>query len=192
MAAMPSAPRQRLRYSRILDSAAGFARKGLDSVDLAEVAAKADVPLGTLYRYFPTPTHLMLALYRHQLGELQAAGRNTAARFRGRALGGLVMEIFHMRVMQPAVEQCLSRGVYLPDRDATTLLREIDALGEKVVATACGDPIVARVLLLTVTGLVQSVRNRRLSLFEAEEDLKKACTRLAPTAEGSYTLHQSA
>jgi TetR/AcrR family transcriptional regulator, cholesterol catabolism regulator len=192
MAAMPSAPRQRLRYSRILDSAAGFARKGLDSVDLAEVAAKADVPLGTLYRYFPTPTHLMLALYRHQLGELQAAGRNTAARFRGRALGGLVMEIFHMRVMQPAVEQCLSRGVYLPDRDTTALLREIDALGEKVVATACGDPIVARVLLLTVTGLVQSVRNRRLSLFEAEEDLKKACTRLAPAAEGSYTLHQSA
>lgn len=192
MAAMPSAPRQRLRYSRILDSAAGFARKGLDSVDLAEVAAKADVPLGTLYRYFPTPTHLMLALYRHQLGELQAAGRNTAARFRGRALGGLVMEIFHMRVMQPAVEQCLSRGVYLPDRDTTTLLREIDVLGEKVVATACGDPIVARVLLLTVTGLVQSVRNRRLSLFEAEEDLKKACTRLAPAAEGSYTLHQSA
>ena len=192
MAAMPSAPRQRLRYSRILDSAAGFARKGLDSVDLAEVAAKADVPLGTLYRYFPTPTHLMLALYRHQLGELQAAGRSTAARFRGRALGGLVMEIFHMRVMQPAVEQCLSRGVYLPDRDTTTLLREIDALGEKVVATACGDPIVARVLLLTVTGLVQSVRNRRLSLFEAEEDLKKACTRLAPAAEGSYTLHQSA
>jgi AcrR family transcriptional regulator len=192
MAAMPSAPRQRLRYSRILDSAAGFARKGLDAVDLPEVAAKADVPLGTLYRYFPTPTHLMLALYRHQLGELQAAGRSTAARFRGRALGGLVMEIFHMRVMQPAVEQCLSRGVYLPDRDTTVLLREIDALGEKVVARACGDAIAARVLLLTVTGLVQSVRNRRLSLFEAEEDLKKACARLAPAVESSYTLHQSA
>jgi AcrR family transcriptional regulator len=176
----------------MLEAAGSFARKGLDSVDLAEVAAKADVPLGTVYRYFPTPTHLMLALYRHQLGELQAAGRATAARFRGRALGGLVMEIFHMRVMQPAVEQCLSRGVYLPDRDTTALLREIDALGEKVVASACGDAIVARVLLLTVTGLVQSVRNRRLSLFEAEEDLKKACARLAPAAEGSYTLHQSA
>ncbi|MDQ0674815.1 MULTISPECIES: TetR/AcrR family transcriptional regulator [Micrococcaceae] len=192
MAAMPSAPRQRLRYYRILDAAGSSARKGLESVDLTEVAAKADVPLGTLYRYFPTPTHLMLALYRHQLGELQAAGRATAARFRGRALGGLVMEIFHMRVMQPAVEQCLSRGVYLPDRDTTVLLRDIDALGEKVVANACGDAIVARVLLLTVTGLVQSVRNRRLSLFEAEEDLKKACARLAPATEGSYTLHQTA
>jgi TetR/AcrR family transcriptional regulator, cholesterol catabolism regulator len=192
MAAMPSAPRQRLRYSRILDAAGSFARKGLDSVELTEVAAKADVPLGTLYRYFPTSTHLMLALYRHQLGELQVAGRTTASRFRGRALGGLVMEIFHMRVMQPAVEQCLSRGVYLPDRDTTVLLREIDALGEKVVTEACGDATAARVLLLTVTGLVQSVRNRRLSLFEAEEDLKKACARLAPPREGSYALHHSA
>ena len=197
MAAMPSAPRQRLRYARILEAAAGFARKGLESVDLPAVAEKADVPLGTLYRYFPTSTHLMLALYRHLLTELQsgapqAAGWSTQARFRGRALAGLVMEIFHMRVMQPAVEQCLSRGVYLPDRDTTVLLREIDALGEKVVVAACTDATAARVLLLTVTGLVQSVRNRRLSLFEAEEDLKKACARLSPGAEARYTMHRSA
>jgi len=192
MAAMPSAPRQRLRYARILEAAGGVARLSLDAVELPEVAAKADVPLGTLYRYFPTSTHLMLALYRHQLGELQIAGRTTAARFRGRALGGLEMEIFHMRVMQPAVEQCLSRGVYVPGKDTTALLRDIDVLGEKLVAGACHDATAARVLLLTVTGLVQSVRNRRLSLFEAEEDLKKACARLAPATEGSYTLHQSA
>lgn len=192
MAARPSAPRQRLRYTRILESAAGFARKGLESVELSEVAAKADVPLGTLYRYFPSPTHLMLALYRHQLDELQAGSRGASARFRGRALAGLVMEIFHMRVMQPAVEQCLSRGVYVQDRDTTALLREIDALSEKVVATASGDAVAARVLLLTVTGLVQSVRNRRLSLFEAEEDLKKACARLSPGAQAGFTLHQTA
>lgn len=192
MASKPSAPRQRLRYSRILDAAGSFARKGLDAVDLPEVAAKADVPLGTLYRYFPTTTHLMLALYRHQLEELQAARRTTAARFRGRALNGLVMEIFHMRVMQPAVEQCISRGVYLPDRDTTELLRDIDALSEKLVATACSDATAARVLLLTITGLVQSVRNRRLSLFEAEEDLKKACARLSPAGASSYSLHQTA
>lgn len=192
MAARPSAPRQRLRYTRILESAAAFARKGLDSVELAEVAAKADVPLGTLYRYFPSPTHLMLALYRHQLDELQAGAGTGPARFRGRALPGLVMEIFHMRVMQPAVEQCLSRGVYHPDRDTTALLREIDALAEKVVGAAATDAVAARVLLLTVTGLVQSVRNRRLSLFEAEEDLKKACARLSPGAEAGFTLSQSA
>ena len=192
MAPRPSAPRQRHRYTKILEAAGGFARKGLDSVDMGEVAAKADVPLGTLYRYFPSPAHLMLALYRHQLEELQGTGRATAARFRSRALSNVVMEIFHMRVMQPAVEQCLSRGVYLPERDTTALLRDIDALSERAVAAASGDATAARVLLLAITGLVHSVRNRRLSLFEAEEDLKKACDRLAPTREPGYTLHQSA
>jgi len=192
MAPRPSAPRQRRRYTKILEAAGGFARKGLDSVDMGEVAAKADVPLGTLYRYFPSPAHLMLALYRHQLEELQGTGRATAARFRSRALSNVVMEIFHMRVMQPAVEQCLSRGVYLPERDTTALLRDIDALSERAVAAASGDATAARVLLLAITGLVHSVRNRRLSRFEAEEDLKKACDRLAPAREPGYTLHQSA
>ena len=192
MAARPSAPRQQLRYARILDAAGGFARKGLDSVDLAEVAAKADVPLGTLYRYFPSATHLMLAVYCHQLDELQAGTRNAADRFRGRALAGVVMEIFHMRVMQPAVEQCLSRGVYVKDRDTTTLLREIDALSEKAVASACNDAAAARVTLLTVTGLVQSVRNRRLSLFEAEEELKTACNLLVSAVAGTRSFDQTA
>ena len=110
MAAPPSLPRQRLRYARILDVAAGFARKGLKSVILSEVAAKADVPLGTLYRYFPSATHLMLALYRHQLGELKVGSWPGAGTVRRPALSGVVMEIFHMRVMQPAVEQCLTRA----------------------------------------------------------------------------------
>ncbi|XAS67285.1 TetR/AcrR family transcriptional regulator [Micrococcaceae bacterium Sec5.7] len=180
MAAPPTMPRQQLRYARILDVSAGFARKGLDSVTLSEVAAKADVPLGTLYRYFPSSTHLMLALYRHQLGELQVGSRPAAGRFRVHALAGVLMEIFHMRVMQPAVEQCLNHGVYLKDRDTTGLLREIDSISERTVTTASGDDARSRVLLLTVTGLVQSVRCRRLSLFEAEEDLKKACSLLAP------------
>ena len=191
MAARPTAPRQKLRYARILEAAGGFARKGLDAVELSEVAAKADVPLGTLYRYFPSPTHLMLALYRHQLDELQTGTRSASARFRGRGLSGVAMEIFHMRVMQPAVEQCLTRGVYLKDRDTTVQLREIDTLSQDAVAAASND-IAARVLLLTVTGLVQSVRNRRLSLFEAEEDLKRACSLLVPASSDEYSAHKSA
>ncbi len=202
MAPPPTLPRQRLRYTRILDVAAGFARKGLDSVVLSEVAARADVPLGTLYRYFPSATQLVLALYRKQLTELHAANSPAAAgasaapakKTAGRsakpaagnaqgdvpaqALAGVVMEIFHMRLMQPAVEQCLNKAVYTKDTDTTKLLREIDSMAEKAVTAVSGDAATSRVLLLTVTGLVQSVRCRRLSLFEAEEDLKKACVLL--------------
>jgi TetR/AcrR family transcriptional regulator, cholesterol catabolism regulator len=178
MAPPPTLPRQRRRYARILDAAAGFARKGLDSVVLSEVAAKADVPLGTLYRYFPSPTQLMLALYRKQLGELHLGEWPAGAQVPAHAVVGVVMEIFHMRLMQPAVEQCLNRVVYAKDTDTTNLLRDIDATAEKAVTALSGDAAVSRVLLLTVTGLVQSVRCRRLSLFEAEEDLKKACALL--------------
>ncbi|MET3811999.1 TetR/AcrR family transcriptional regulator [Arthrobacter sp. UYEF3] len=179
MAPPPTLPRQRERYARILDAAAGFARKGLDSVVLSEVAAKADVPLGTLYRYFPSPTQLMLALYRKQLGELHLGVWPAGTKVPAHALVGVVMEIFHMRLMQPAVEQCLNRVVYAKDTDTTRLLRDIDATAEKAVTTLSRDAAVSRVLLLTVTGLVQSVRCRRLSLFEAEENLKKACSLLA-------------
>ena len=178
MAPPPTLPRQRLRYTRILDVAAGFARKGLDSVVLSEVAAKADVPLGTLYRYFPSATQLMLALYRKQLTELHAANSPAGAPdgdVPAQALVGVVMEIFHMRLMQPAVEQCLNKAVYTKGTDTTKLLREIDSTAEKAVTEVSGDAATSRVLLLTVTGLVQSVRCRRLSLFEAESDLKKAC-----------------
>lgn len=192
MAEMPSAPRQRLRYLRILDAAAGPARKGLDAVDLPEVAERSDVPLGTVCRYFPTPTHLMLALYRHQLGELRAAAPKPSARRGGRMLTGAVMEVFHLRVMQPAVEQCLVRGVYLPELDTTALLQDTDSLAGKLIIDAGGDATTARLLLPAITGLVQSVRNRRLSLFEAEEDLKKACARLAPAVETGLTLPRTA
>jgi AcrR family transcriptional regulator len=176
MAPPPTLPRQRQRYARILDVAAGFARTGLDAVVLSEVAAKADVPLGTLYRYFPSSTQLMLALYRKQLGELHLGEWPAGSTAPAHAVVGVVMEIFHMRLMQPAVEQCLNRVVYAKDTDTTRLLRDIDATAEKAVSAVSGDPAVSRVLLLTVSGLVQSVRCRRLSLFEAEEDLKRACS----------------
>ncbi|MDQ1621994.1 MAG: TetR/AcrR family transcriptional regulator, cholesterol catabolism regulator [Actinomycetota bacterium] len=185
MAPPPTLPRQRLRYARILDVAAGFAHKGLDSVVLSEVAAKADVPLGTLYRYFPCAAQLMLALYRKQLAELQTDGSAAAGPVPAQGLVGVVMEVFHMRLMQPAVEQCLNRAVYAKDTDTTRLLREIDSIAEKAVTAVSGDAAVSRVLLLTVTGLVQAVRCRRLSLFEAEEDLKKACRLLSRAGQAA-------
>lgn len=175
MADAPTTPRQKLRYTRILKTAAGFAQRHLDTLSLADVAAKADIPLGTLYRYFPSTTHLMLALHREQMRELQAGATAGSGRTRMHALSGVAMEIFHMRVMQPAVEQCLVRTPYGREADTTAILRDIDALAEKAVASAAGDSTRARVVLHLVSGLVQSVRSRRLSLFEAEEDLKKAC-----------------
>ena len=179
MAAAPTTPRQQLRYARILKTAEGFAQRQFDTLSLSDVAARADIPLGTLYRYFPSTAHLMLAVYRQQLRELRDGVRLREGK--GHALAGLMMEIFHLRVMQPGVEHCLIRPAGKDD-DTAQLLREIDALSEEVVGSLSRDvgkdTVRARILLHLVSGLVQAVRCRRLSLFEAEKDLKKACTLL--------------
>ncbi len=53
---------QRERRKRILDATLALASKGgYDAVQMRTVAERADVALGTLYRYFPSKIHLLVA-----------------------------------------------------------------------------------------------------------------------------------
>lgn len=53
---------QRDRRKRILDATIALASKGgFDAVQMRAVAERADVALGTLYRYFPSKIHLLVS-----------------------------------------------------------------------------------------------------------------------------------
>src|ERR1700728_3206640 len=53
---------QRDRQKRILDATLSLASKGgYDAVQMRAVAERADVALGTLYRYFPSKIHLLVS-----------------------------------------------------------------------------------------------------------------------------------
>jgi TetR/AcrR family transcriptional regulator, cholesterol catabolism regulator len=53
---------QRDRRKRILDATLALAAKGgYDAVQMRAVAERADVALGTLYRYFPSKIHLLVS-----------------------------------------------------------------------------------------------------------------------------------
>ncbi|WP_203335670.1 TetR family transcriptional regulator [Nocardioides limicola] len=53
---------QRERRRRILDATVELASAGgFDAVQMREVADRADVALGTLYRYFPSKIHLLVS-----------------------------------------------------------------------------------------------------------------------------------
>ena len=53
---------QRDRRKRILDATLALATKGgYDAVQMRTVAERADVALGTLYRYFPSKIHLLVS-----------------------------------------------------------------------------------------------------------------------------------
>jgi AcrR family transcriptional regulator len=81
-------PVQRQRRQRILDAAVALAAEGgYDAVQMREVALRADVALGTLYRYFSSKEHLLVSALagevagiRDRLGERPPRGTDDAER----------------------------------------------------------------------------------------------------------------
>ena len=58
----------------LLDAAAAiFVASGVDA-PVRDIAAKAGVGLGTIYRHFPTRADLVIAVYRHQVDACAEAG----------------------------------------------------------------------------------------------------------------------
>ncbi|WP_171113357.1 TetR/AcrR family transcriptional regulator [Streptomyces sp. Z423-1] len=58
----------------LLDAAAAvFVTSGVDA-PVRDIAAKAGVGLGTIYRHFPTRADLIIAVYRHQVDACAEAG----------------------------------------------------------------------------------------------------------------------
>jgi AcrR family transcriptional regulator len=73
-AARPMRADARRNYELLLaQAAAAFAERGADDVSLEEIARRAGVGIGTLYRHFPTRQDLLEAVYRDQVELL--AGR---------------------------------------------------------------------------------------------------------------------
>jgi AcrR family transcriptional regulator len=65
-------PVQRQRRQRILDAAVGLAAEGgYDAVQMREVALRADVALGTLYRYFASKEHLLVSALADHVADLR-------------------------------------------------------------------------------------------------------------------------
>ncbi len=66
--------RPRRSEQALLEAAAAvFVRSGVDA-PVREIAAKAGVGTGTIYRHFPTRPELVVAVYRHQVESCAEAG----------------------------------------------------------------------------------------------------------------------
>ncbi|MGI5352025.1 TetR/AcrR family transcriptional regulator [Streptomyces sp. CA-250714] len=69
---------QRNQQALLAAAAAVFVTSGVDA-PIREIAAKAGVGMGTIYRHFPTRADLVVAVYRHQVEECAEAGPNLLA-----------------------------------------------------------------------------------------------------------------
>ncbi|GAA5156789.1 cholesterol catabolism transcriptional regulator KstR [Nocardioides marinquilinus] len=73
-------PAQRERHARILDATVTLAREGgFDAVQMRAVAERADVALGTLYRYFPSKVHLLVSALAREFERADAGFRGLGA-----------------------------------------------------------------------------------------------------------------
>ncbi|HVV12180.1 TetR/AcrR family transcriptional regulator [Amycolatopsis sp.] len=73
-AARPRRADARRNQETLLDAAAAvFVTSGVDA-PVRDIAAKAGVGMGTIYRHFPTRAELIIAVYRHQVQACAEAG----------------------------------------------------------------------------------------------------------------------
>jgi len=86
---MPPRPSIADRLPKLVDAAtAVFAERGADDVSLEEIARRAGVGIGTLYRHFPVRQALLEAVYKDQVDGLEVlAGKLLASESPGAALG---------------------------------------------------------------------------------------------------------
>lgn len=99
---------QRDRRKRILDATLALASKGgYEAVQMRAVAERADVALGTLYRYFPSKIHLLVSALARELERNQDRMDRTAIR------GDTAYE--RLRVMLGGITKALQRDPQLTE-----------------------------------------------------------------------------
>jgi AcrR family transcriptional regulator len=186
-AAEPSSPRQIARYRRILRAAADLAaEKGFERVQMHDVAREAEVAIGTLYRYFPSKTHLFTGVMADQVDRLDEAtplvkpGEDPED-----AVYGLLVRASRSLVRRPllaaAMLQCANsaNAATVPDVgriDGTFLGIMLRTL--RIESPTAQDVTLVRLLLQCWYGVLTSSLNGRMALPDAEADLRLACTLL--------------
>lgn len=123
---------QRDRRKRILDATIALASKGgFEAVQMRAVAEKADVALGTLYRYFPSKIHLLVSSLARELERGQE--RTDRALVPGdTAYDRLLFVLGRItRAMQrdPNLTEAMTRAFMFADASAAA---EVDAVGKLI------------------------------------------------------------
>ncbi len=130
---------QRERRKRILDATLALASKGgYEAVQMREVADRADVALGTLYRYFPSKIHLLVSGLAREFERTRE--RLSRRPVPGDAPHDRVIYVLHRvtRSMQrePLITEAMTRAFMFADPSAATEVNAVAALMEQMLTDA--------------------------------------------------------
>ncbi|WP_031508411.1 TetR family transcriptional regulator [Streptomyces megasporus] len=139
--APPLTERQEARRRRILDATVELARRGgFGAVQMREVADSADVALGTLYRYFPSKIHLLVAVLRDRLEGLRETlhERPPGGREPGARVVEALTRAFRALREEPRLTEAMVRAFTFADRSAGAEVEAVSRLTTAIVLDAVG------------------------------------------------------
>lgn len=134
---------QQARRQRVIDAAMALGIEGgYDAVQMRDVAARADVAMGTVYRYFTSKDHLLAAALVHwvelldrRLAQVPPRGDSAAAR---------VVDALDraLRAMgrQPRLVAAVFATLASPDPAAVECQQQIAAVMDRIIGRAAGQP----------------------------------------------------
>jgi AcrR family transcriptional regulator len=178
--------RQEARRRRILHTTAQLAcRGGFDAVQMREVAETSGVALGTLYRYFPSKIHLLVATMQDQLGQLHETLRKrppVAAEPSDRVAETL-MRAFRAMQREPHLADAMVRALTFADRSVSAEVDTVSRLTTAIILDAMGldappsaDQLSAvRVIEHTWHSALVTWLSGRASIAQVKIDIQTVC-----------------
>ncbi|GAA3971302.1 TetR family transcriptional regulator [Streptomyces marokkonensis] len=140
-AAPPLTERQRERRRRILHATARLAcRGGFEAVQMREVAESSQVALGTLYRYFPSKVHLLVATMHDQLEQLHGTLRKSppAGETAADRVAQTLMRAFGALQREPRLAEAMARALTFADRSVSPEVDQVSRQTTAIILDAMG------------------------------------------------------
>jgi TetR/AcrR family transcriptional regulator, cholesterol catabolism regulator len=133
---------QRERRKRILDATLAIASKGgYEAVQMRAVAERADVAVGTLYRYFPSKVHLLVSALGREFERIDAK-TDRASLTGGTPYQRLNMMVGRLnRAMQrnPLLTEAMTRAFVFADASAAGEVDHVGKLMDSMFARAMSE-----------------------------------------------------
>ena len=133
---------QRERRKRILDATLAIASKGgYEAVQMRAVADRADVAVGTLYRYFPSKVHLLVSALGREFERIDAkTDRSTVAGGTPYArLSSMVSKLNRAMQRNPLLTEAMTRAYVFADASAAGEVDHVEKIIDSMFARAMSD-----------------------------------------------------
>ncbi|NKY55981.1 cholesterol catabolism transcriptional regulator KstR [Nocardia flavorosea] len=175
-----SSAAQRERRKRILDATLALASKGgYDAVQMRAVAERADVAVGTLYRYFPSKVHLLVSALAREFEQFEGKRKPLAGKSPEERMHVLLSQITRMMQRDPLLTEAMTRAFMFADASAAAEVDRVGKVMDRVFARAMndGDPTerqlaIARVISDVWLSNLVAWLTRRASATDVSERLE--------------------